>query len=237
MPIGAILAAGGIGAAGSIYAADQEGKAAKNASALETQMYNQTRADLAPYMQGGTMALSALNKFIGLTPNGLSGDSVLTKPFTSTMQQNMPGYQWQLGQGLQGVLANQSALGGLNSGTTLKALNNYAQGLASTNYQQQFQDYQQQLQLPLSVLGNLASSGQSAAAGVGGLGQGYAGMIGGNITGAGNSAAAGTVGAVNNLTGGTSDAVNSYLMWRLLNQAPQTATLMSPGAAMSGGGF
>ena len=49
--------------------------------------------------------------------------------------QNTPGYQFQLQQGLQGVDRGAAARGGLNTGGTLKAENNYAQGLAGTTYQ------------------------------------------------------------------------------------------------------
>ncbi|MFA5166730.1 MAG: hypothetical protein WC449_05595 [Candidatus Paceibacterota bacterium] len=49
--------------------------------------------------------------------------------------QNTPGYKFQLEQGLQSVNNSAAARGGLLSGGQLKAVNNYAQGQASTGYQ------------------------------------------------------------------------------------------------------
>lgn len=63
-----------------------------------------------------------------------------------------PGYEWQLGQGIQTV-QNAAASKGIGlSGNTLQALANYGQGLASQTYGQ-----------TLSQLASLAGAGQSSA--------------------------------------------------------------------------
>ncbi len=51
-----------------------------------------------------------------------------------------PGYQFALKEGLGGVERSAAAKGTLLTGGTLKALNNYASGFASTNYQQSYQN-------------------------------------------------------------------------------------------------
>ncbi len=72
---------------------------------------------------------------------------------------NSPGYQFTLGQGEQAVNRNASANGSLYSTNTLTAENNYAQGAASTQYN----NYVQQL-LSLSGIGGSAVAGTANAA-------------------------------------------------------------------------
>lgn len=77
MPWG-VAAAAGIGAIGSIAsgaissnaaesAAQTQANAANNASAVQQNMFNTTQANLAPWLQGGGNALSALQQWLGLT--------------------------------------------------------------------------------------------------------------------------------------------------------------------------
>jgi hypothetical protein len=51
---------------------------------------------------------------------------------------SLPGYQFQMDQGTQAIQGSSAARGMLNSGNTLSALDKYGQGLASSFYQQQF---------------------------------------------------------------------------------------------------
>ena len=60
--------------------------------------------------------------------------------------QATPGYQFQLEQGLQGVSNSAAAKGSLLSGRQLKDVNNYAQGVASTGYQDAWTRAQQAYQ-------------------------------------------------------------------------------------------
>lgn len=55
-------------------------------------------------------------------------------PTTLEELQATPGYQFQLQQGLQSVNNSAAARGALMSGRTMKELNNYAQGQASTGF-------------------------------------------------------------------------------------------------------
>ena len=109
-------------------------------------------ANLNPYLQTGSTA--ATNLGAALSPGG-----ALTTTFTApTAQQvqNTPGYQFQLAQGNQAVQRLAAASGGLQSGGTLKSLDQYSQGLASTYYQNAFnnalQGYQTNYQNTLGSL-------------------------------------------------------------------------------------
>jgi hypothetical protein len=129
-------------------------------------------AGLQPYLQnygqaqqGGT----AYGNALGL--NGASGNAAATQAF-----QNNPGYNFQLQQGENAVLANQAATGQLASGKTNIDLNNYAQGQANQGWNQ----YVQNLQPYLNQENN-------AASGIGGLYSGLGNQLNSNYMGQGQA--------------------------------------------------
>ena len=84
--------------------------------------------------------------------------------------QATPGYQFQLEQGLQGVNNSAAARGGLLSGANMKAINDYAQGQASTGYQNAwdraqsaYQNAFNRNQQKFTNLQSMANNGQNAA--------------------------------------------------------------------------
>ncbi len=213
------LGSAAIGAVGASSAANAQEAAANNATAVQEQMYNQTVAREQPYVAAGGNALTALMQGEGLAtgqsdPNVANGS--LSAPFNPANLAQTPGYQFALQQGEQGVADQASATGGVGGGNTLKALTQYGQGLASTTYQQQFNDYLTQQQQQFGNLQTLAGSGQNAAANLGALGAQTGQNIGNNIIGAGNASAAGTVGATNAITGGINNLSSNYLLSSLL---------------------
>ncbi len=115
--------------------------------------YELARGDLTsrdyyePYSKAGEGSLTMLGNALGL--NGAEGNAAATQAFQSS-----PGYQFQLNQGLQGVQRSAAAKGLLNSGNTLMALNDYAQGQANQDYGNW-----------LSRVGGLTQLGLSAAGG------------------------------------------------------------------------
>lgn len=119
-------------------------------------------ANYTPYLTAGTGAENTLSNLYG--NNGTAAQTTAQGNF-----QTSPGYDFALKQGLNAVNANAAAMGNPLSGNNEEAINNYAQGAAS----QQYNNYVNQLQ-------NLANTGQSAA-----------GSIGSNlVTGAGAQAGA-----------------------------------------------
>jgi hypothetical protein len=109
-----------------------------------------------------------------------------------------PGYQFALDQGLLATQNSYASKGLAKSGAALKGAANYSEGLASTTYQQQIDNY-------MKLLG----VGQSAAAGVGQFGQTAATTAGNFSTSGAAASAGGTVGASNAITGGLSQALLS----------------------------
>ena len=109
--------------------------------------------------------------------------------------QATPGYQFQLEQGLQGVNNSAAAKGGLLSGANMKAINDYAQGQASTGYQAAWERAQNAYsnafgrnQQKFQNLQSMANNGQSAAGTQGGYAMTNAANKAGLSTNYGNTA-------------------------------------------------
>lgn len=159
-----------------------------------------------------------------------------TQPFvapTAAQAAQTPGYQFQLQQGQQAIQNSAAAQGGLLSGNTLQALDQYSQGLASSNYQQVYNNAIQQYQQAYNIfqgnqtnefnrLAALSGVGQTAANTLGQLGQASAqnianinanagAQIGSSLQNAGAARASGYAGIANAVTGGIGNA-SQYLM-------------------------
>ena len=152
----ALLAGGLLAGAGSAYAGSQASKASEREGAegalasrqaiqRSSQQYAQTRADLAPYRQVGTEALDMYRNMV------LGGDM--------SQFQTSPSYQFRLGEGIKSRENIAAARGGLLSGSQLKGIEQYSQGMASDEYQ----NY-------LNQVYNLSQQGLGAATQTGQLG-------------------------------------------------------------------
>lgn len=192
------------GAGASAYGASQQASAAGNAAQVQQNMFNQTQHNLKPFIEGGQTEFSNL----------LNAIPELSKPFNPTMQDlaATPGYQFVLGQGLRATQNGSAAQGLGRSGPALAGAANYAEGLAGTTYQQQFQNYLAQNQQRYNMLAGPASLGEQAAAGQGGISAQVGQNIGNSIIGQGNAIAGGAVGVANSLQGGA----NNYLQYALM---------------------
>ena len=214
MVAAAMVGSAVIGAAGSAYAAHEQASGAKAAANTQQNMFNTVEGNSQPYMQAGDSAASTLSQLMGLS--GTSGSEVgntgltngyLTQTFNPTAAQleSYPGYQFQLQQGGQATRNADTPGVGALSGAALKDLTSFNQGLASSNYNNYFNQTQTQQSNIYNRLSQIAGLGQSAAAGVGNsgtqLGQGVAASQQAGAT----ASAAGTVGATNALSGGATN--------------------------------
>lgn len=188
--------------------------AVQGANNTLSQVNANEQQNLNPYLQLGQTGASNLNA--ALAPGGSLASQF---SFDPTQIANNPDYKFQLQQGNQAVQRAAAANGTLMSGGTLKALDQYSQGLASNEigqaYNQAFNTYQanrtnnlQALTLPLqtglqaSPLSQSAyqnygnQSGQNLTQGAGALAQlgtQGASQIANQLTGIGNAKAAGSV--------------------------------------------
>jgi hypothetical protein len=197
-----------IGAIGANRAAGQQADAANRATDLQREIYQQNRADLAPWRQAGGAGLSRLQYLLGIGDQGAAGGAgggdygSLMRDFGMQDYQEDPGYQFRLKQGEQAINRNALARGRYNSGSVLKGLQDFNSGLASQEYGNAFNRFQAQRGTKLNALQSLSGTGQSASNQTAQLGAQFGQSAGQNMIGAGNAAAAGTVGMTNAINNG-----------------------------------
>jgi hypothetical protein len=162
-------------------------------------MYDQTRADLAPWREAGANALKTLQDKINAGPGEF---------------EKSPGYDFRLSEGTKALERGAAAKGGLLSGGASKALVRYGQDYATNDYDNFLARYYQSL----SPLQNLSASGGNAAAQTGQAAIQTGQSIGQNTIAAGNAQAGGAINHANAITGGINSGVNNYLMWKYLNK-------------------
>lgn len=227
--VGGALAIGGIGAAGSIAgaaigagaagsAADKQAAASQYATDMQRQMYDQTRADQQPWRDAGAKALSQMS------------DPDFQKSFTAADFQQDPGYQFRMQQGQDAIERSAAARGGLQSGGTLKAINEYGQNFASNEYGNAYNRFNNDRTTRFNRLSSIAGAGQTATNEVSQAGQNFGAQAGQNAIGAANAqGAAGIAGA--NAWGGALSSIS---------QMPKTwmdYNLMSQYLGKGGGGM
>lgn len=184
-------------AIGSLTGANQQAKAAtdaanmqmqasKDASAMQKQMYDQTRQDLSPYTNAGTTAL-------GQIMGQLVPDGYFNQTYSGQSLYNDPSYQFRVNQGLGAVQQGAAAQGGLLSGATLKALNDYGQQAASQEYNAGYNRFNADQTNRFNRLNSLVGIGQNAAAGVGNTGANVAQSMANNTMAGADALSAGRI--------------------------------------------
>jgi hypothetical protein len=205
----AIIGSALIGAAGSAAAgifggnkaADAQKKAAKKAAKLQKQALAQQLALTKPYVEAGTNALAEYQK---MAPY---------KDFGMAEFQADPGYNFRMAEGMKALERSAAARGLLQSGGTLKGIQQYGQNLASSEYENAFSRYLSEREARLDPYRYLSSQGQAAAVGqaanVGSSGAALAEIAAqrGNVNAA---QAAGAAGAIGNAFGSVAQGIGSY---------------------------
>ena len=196
-----MVAAAVVGAAtvaGSMYSSKQAGKAAKTqaasadrASQIQQENFEQTRKDLMPYKQAGDTSLKQLMGQMG-------SNGYFNQTYTGQDIYSDPSYQFRLQQGQDAIQSSAAAKGGLLTGATLKALQNYGQESASQEYSNAYNRFNADQTNRYNRLSNLVGIGQNAAAQVGNAGAQTAQAVANNTMAGANSIAAGQVASANN---------------------------------------
>lgn len=231
MPPVAIIAGAAIGAGASLWGANKQAEAsrdaasmqaqsAKDASDIQMQMFRDQQQAQKPWTEAGEAAVGKLAMLAGNQELDISKDPAYQSMRNRLTQQfgfneNDPSYQWRLKEGLKAVNESAAAKGGFFSGQTGKELQEYAQGMASTEYGNEYNRWLQSQQQTQNTYSNewnrqlteaqnkynqlygLAGMGQTSALDVGRWGTQTAGDIGRNTVAAGNAQAAGRVGEAN----------------------------------------
>jgi hypothetical protein len=189
---------------GASEAAGAQRGAARESNALQREMFNTSRADLAPFRGFGERSG---NMLLDMMPE-------LTRNFNPTMSEleNTPGYKFTLNQGLKAVDNANSVKGWGGGGAGMKAITDYASGLASQTFQQQFENYWKQNTNKANMLLEPMRIGGNAAAQQGQINTQVGGNMGANLVGAGNATAASYMGMGNAVANAPTNALMSYRM-------------------------
>jgi len=210
------LLVGGGTAAGAYYASEAAKKAAEQQAQAAQQGIDivrsaadkgintlQTSADKAatfqqPFYNSGQNALTRLQKILGLA--GQAPD------FTEIT--NNPAYQFRLQQGNNAVQNSAANAGNLFSGQTGKALTNYSQGLASTEYQNIINNLSGEATRGQNAGNQLSNIFQNTGVNQSNVGIQTGGAIADLLRSKGDAVASGTVGRTNAITGGVENLTN-----------------------------
>lgn len=133
----------------------------------------------------------------------------LLKPFGMEDFQVDPGYQFRQSEGMKGIENSAAARGMQLSGSNLKDLTRFNQGLASDEYSRAFGRDALEKDRTYNYLSGTSSAGQNAAAQTAQFGQMGTNNISDLYTQMGNSQAAGTIGGANALSNAFTNAGNS----------------------------
>lgn len=202
MPVAA-LGSSVLGAGASLLGARSAARATQRATDqaidLQRQQYDQSRADLSPFMQAGYRAVGDYRDQISDLPAWSFGPQQYVQS---------PGFDYLLNRTLDQVEARGAAGGYRLSSAMLDRLADTTRGLLSQDYYQQQalsrQNYESDRNYRANGLYNLAALGQNAAAQTASANQGYANNVSNallqNAANQGN-AAMGAAGNFNNLLG------------------------------------
>lgn len=144
---GASLLGGVSGKKGAKKAAKIQAKAYEDGIAEQRNEFSTIQANNAPYMAAGNKGLDSFLTLLGL--NGNSGQRSAIDAL-----KNSPLFTSQYGTGVDTILANSAATGGLRGGNTENSLADFGQQLLASVIQSQLGNY-----------GNLTQIGQAAASG------------------------------------------------------------------------
>jgi len=166
-------------AVGTIVASNSQSKATQAASntssaassaatAGQERMFSQQRADQAPWMAAGKNALA----------QGTQQGGQYMKPFSTADFKSSPGYAFRQKQGMKALEQSAAGRGGVLSGNMLRGAQAYGQGLASQEYQNAYNRYNQDQNTQYNRLAGIAGTGQNAAQNIGAQGSQMAANVG-----------------------------------------------------------
>jgi len=215
--VGAASVAGGaISASGARSAGRAQADAAKQAAQLDKEMYYDQAARMEPFRQAGLTTQTELMRQLGLSGDANSaGYGNLLKNFSQQDFQADPGYGFRLKEGLKAIDRTAAARGNMISGAAMKAAERYGQDMASQEYQNAYNRYNNDRSTNYQMLTGQQSVGQNASNAMNQASGQYAQNAGDAYMQAGNARASGYVGAANAWSGALNNMSNMYMMNKL----------------------
>jgi hypothetical protein len=207
-----------MGSSAAKKAAAQSAEAMREAARIQHAMFMQQRADLGPYREQGYTALRDIEARKPLF-TAQFGPEQMAQYLDPSME-----FRRKLGEQTTARMLNVG--GGAISGNTLRGLEEFGQNLASTEYGNAFNRFQNERTNIYNTLANIAGMGQQAVNTGVQASQQAAGNLGQLAVGQGQAQAAGTVGAANALGGAVQGLGNMYYLNQLMRPAAVTPAAM-----------
>lgn len=176
-----------IGGKGAKKAAQQQAQAYQQGIDEQRREFDASQARFKPYSDFGLASMGSLSDLLGLNGNDKQGISI------DALKQS-PGFTSRYNTGVDTILQNGSATGGLRGGNIQNSLANFGSGLLGDVYNTQ--------------VGNLTNGvgiGSGTVTTLGNLGQQNANQISSLLGQKGGAQAAGTLGQANAWSNGIND--------------------------------
>jgi hypothetical protein len=218
-----------LGAGASEQASRQQVAMEQQSLDQQKAMFNTEQYNEQPYMAAGGQAQGQLNYLMGQggqtdalgkpITSSAGGYGSLTTPMTmDNFKQLTPQYGFNLQQGGQGTLNQDSNGQGAESGAAMKDLMSFNQNYANSSFNSAFQNYNTQQNNIFNRLNSIATLGSNAGSNSATGASQFSGAIGNTTSSIGASQAAGTIGAANAITGGLQSGANAFYGQNALNQ-------------------
>lgn len=202
VPLAFAGASAAVGSLSAKRAADAQQQAADRSAEVQERMFQQSRADAAPYRDVGTNALYQLASAYGVEYPDAPGSLEDRYQTALARFHASPNYLWRVSEGVKALERSAAARGLLESGPTLKRIVDFGQNTAQAEYG----DYLNRLQ-------GLAGIGQTAVGNLGTLGANAGSNIGRALESAGAARASGYASMANVLS---QAPINALLAWRYM---------------------
>lgn len=209
--VGSAVVGGYMSSQASKSAAKTQANAARDASAVELAMFEQTREDQTPWREAGQTALKQLT-------SGTVNGGEFNRNFTLSDFTRDPGYQFRMDQGQQALERSAAARGGVMNGGTLKSLSRYGQDYASGEYNNAYSRWNNDQTTRFNRLSTVAGLGQTANNVTAQLGQQTANSIGNNTMSGAAATAAGQVGSANAWSSAMNNGASMYMLSSMLKK-------------------
>lgn len=196
MPL-ALLAVTAVSAYSSYSGAKQARQGEERSAAIQQAQYEQTREDVAPWREAGERALAMQEEYTSPTSYQTYLESLDPQKFQET-----PYYNFLREEGVRARDRSASSRGMLLSGAQQRSIEEYGQGLASTEYGNYFDRQRAIRGGRLNELSSLAGTGQQTSLELGRIGAGAAQNIGESYAAGGLYRGTGTLGIGKAVTSG-----------------------------------
>ena len=226
--VGSSVISGYVGSQAAKKAAQTTADATRYAADIQQKQFEQQREDLAPYRQQGYGALSDIERMKPYLTGQLSQDQI-----ASYLD---PSMAFRMKYGTQATERLGNVGGGALSGNTMRALQEFGQGLASTEYGNAFNRAQSERSNIYNTLANIAGMGQGAVNTGVAASQATAQNLGQLAVGGAQAQAAGTIGQANAITGPLTNIGNMAFLSQYLKPAASTLGTVRLSAAPTSAG-